>query len=194
VHASAARAPLDRSKLPSGRCPPGDPTALAAISIPISPPPMIATRLPGFNCARIASASETQGIIAGKAYRLGAENICAARYGNPLGHGRKSIMRRRAVLKLLSVCSWASKAFCCPMAMTHMTAPPPARECHGCGATKTKAPTIRRSYLCKRLRRSVSTLPSRCFRCMALMLSDPSAIEALLCPGVFREAGALSRG
>src|SRR5262249_49300344 len=48
------------------------------------------------------------------------------------------------------------------------TAPPPARECHDVGAAR--APTIRRSYACKRLRRSVSTLPSRCFRCTALML------------------------
>jgi hypothetical protein len=46
------------------------------------------------------------------------------------------------------------------------TAPPPARECHGCGAAK--APTIRRSYLCTRLRQSVSTSPSQCFRCTAV--------------------------
>src|SRR5262249_53507479 len=34
----------------------------------------------------------------------------------------------------------------------------------------TKAPMIRRSYLCKQLRQLVSTSQSQCFRCTALML------------------------
>src|SRR5262249_48770688 len=45
----------------------------------------------------------------------------------------------------------------------------------------TKAPMIRRSYLCKQLRRSVSTSQNRCFRCMALLL--PAKWDALFVGG-----------
>src|SRR5882757_7905206 len=56
-----------------------------------------------------------------------------------------------------------------------------------------KAPTIQRSYPCKRLRQSVSTSPSRSFRFMALRRAggySPS-VEASPGPGVLPETTAV---
>ena len=68
------------------------------------------------------------------------------------------------------------------------TAPPPARKCHGCGCA-VKAPTIWRSQICKRSRQSVSTSPSRFFKCTALML--PSSTAKIAPTGPFYAPGGI---
>src|SRR3954471_132037 len=72
------------------------------------------------------------------------------------------------------------------------TAPPPARSATDVGAVK--APTIQRSYPCKRPRQSVSTLRSRSSRFTELMLParwSSAAVEASVRPFVFPEVAAV---
>src|SRR4029434_3503754 len=59
-----------------------------------------------------------------------------------------------------------------------------------------KAPTIERSHTCKQLRQSVSTSPSRVFRCTALTPMAgglPPSIEASQRPGVLTESAVVPR-